>query len=173
MKIFVTSNQQFGRNGAIDAYERPFSSVNEMNFELIDRWNSVVSDEDMVYVLGNFAWDPESAEIAVKSLHGNIVFLNGEYDNAIEEIIEIMDSESFSFLYNSIEELPELNVVLSYWPLLDWPEKNKGSYSVVGHPDKKYQTNHKTNVINCACDFWNFKPIEITKTLELLTSISA
>ena len=173
MKIFVTSNQQFGRNGAIDTYKRPFSTVNEMNSILIEKWNSAVSDEDMVYVLGNFAWDPESAEIAIKSLHGNIIFLNGEYDNAIEEILEIIGDDSFSFLYNSIEELPESNAVLSYWPLLDWPEKNKGSYSIVGHPNKKYQTDHKTNVINCACDFWDFKPIEISKVIELLGSVCA
>jgi len=173
MKIFLTSNQQFGRNGAIDTYKRPFSSVNEMNFELIDRWNSVVSEDDTVYVLGNFAWDPESAELAVKALHGNIIFLNGEYDNAIEEIIEVIGSDDFSFLYNAIEEVPEANVVLSYWPLMDWPEKDKGTYSVIGYPDKKYQTNHKTKIINCACDFWDFKPIDITKTIELLISVGS
>ena len=34
----------------------PFSSVEEMNSEMIKRWNSVVTKQDNVYILGDFSW---------------------------------------------------------------------------------------------------------------------
>jgi calcineurin-like phosphoesterase family protein len=172
MKVFVTSNQQFGRPSAIKAYKRPFHSVDEMNNALIEAWNSVVSPEDIVYVLGNFAWDPEIAEKTINALNGDIVVISGEFDKATAEISELLSLTSIDYLYNSIEEHPEANIVMSYWPLLDWPGKARGSYSIIGHPNKKYKTNHKTRIINCSCDNWEFKPIEATKLIDLFNEVS-
>jgi len=167
MKVFVTSNQQFGRPGAIKAYKRPFTSLDNMNKSLVTAWNSVVSPEDTVYVLGNFAWDPEIAEIAIKNLNGDIVVISGEFDKATNELDELDSVVNVDFLYNAIEEHEESNIVMSYWPLMDWPGKSNGAYSVVGHPNKKFKTNHKTRLINCCCDFWEYKPIEATRLIEL------
>jgi len=169
MKVFVTSNQQFGRPGAIKAYKRPFDSVNEMNSELIEAWNSEVSAEDIVYVLGNFAWDPETAEVILKNLNGEIVIISGEYDKAITDISEMVN---INFLYNAIEYHPEVNAVMSYWPLVDWPNKSKKAYSFIGHPSQKYKTNHKSRIINCSCDNWEFKPIEVIKIIKLFEEVN-
>ena len=172
MKVFVTSNQQFGRPSAIKAYKRPFDSVGEMNDSLIYEWNSVVSPEDIVYVLGNFAWDPETSEMIIRNLNGDIVIISGEYDKATAEIAATLGLDAIDFLYNAIEEHPEANVVMSYWPLLEWPNKSKGSYSIIGHPSSKYKTNHKTRIINCSCDNWEYKPVEVTKLIELFEDVN-
>lgn len=172
MKVFVTSNQQFGRKGAIKAYKRPFEDVKEMNIYLIETWNSVVNDGDIVYVLGNFAWDPETLEMIARNLNGDIIVISGEYDRATRDVAEIKGIIDIEYLYNAIEEHPEINAVLSYWPLSEWPDKNKGSYSIIGYPGKDHKTNHKTRVINCACDNWEFKPVEISKLIELLEDVN-
>jgi calcineurin-like phosphoesterase family protein len=173
MKVFVTSNQQFGRKGAIRSYKRPFDDVDEMNLQLVEAWNSVVSDEDIVYVLGNFAWDPETLEVITKNLNGDIIVISGEYDNAVRDVAEIEGIIDIEYLYNAIEEHPEIDATLSYWPLSVWPNKNKGSYSIIGFPGKEYKTNHKSRIINCACDYWEFKPIEISKMIALLEDVSS
>ena len=172
MKVFVTSNQQFGRKGAIRAYKRPFIDTGDMDLQLINIWNSVVGIDDIVYVLGNFAWDPETLEVVVKSLNGNIIVISGEHDNAARDIAEMSGIVDIDFLYNAIEEHPEANVVMSYWPLSEWPRKSKGTYSIIGYPAKEHKTNHKTRVINCACDLWDFKPIEVSKIIELLDEVN-
>jgi len=174
MKVFVTSNQQFGRPGAIKAYKRSFYDVHEMNESLVESWNSVVSDDDTVYVLGNFAWDPETAELMLSRLNGTIFNITGEYDKAIIELDEnSLGRLDIGLLYNVIEEIPTYNAVISYWPLLDWPSKTKGSYSIIGHPNKKYKSDHKSRIINCTCDLWNFKPVEISKIIELFDEAKA
>jgi calcineurin-like phosphoesterase family protein len=171
MKTFVTSNQQFGRPGAIKSYKRPFEDVQEMNQALFESWNEVVSPEDTVYVLGNFAWDPETAEHFLRSLNGTIINIDGEFDSAIEELSETAVGLDIDYFDGILEFMPEENAVLSYWPLLEWPGKSKGSYSVVGHPNKKYRSNHKTKTVNCCCDFWEYKPVELSKIIELFNEV--
>ena len=36
---------------------RPFSTIEEMNLEIVKRWNRAVSEQDHVYVLGDFIWN--------------------------------------------------------------------------------------------------------------------
>jgi len=168
MKMFITSNQQFGRQSANALENRGFANVEEMNDHLIEQWNSVVSDGDMVYVAGNFAWDPESLEYAIKRLNGSMVVMGGEMDHAIYDFASKIGEESgVAYTPDQIKILKSLNVVISYWPLKTWPNKDKNSISIVGHPDKEYKTSHVDKVINVSCDMWDFKPVNVKDMLQL------
>ena len=50
--IFVTSDPHFYHDNIIKYCNRPFSNVDEMNLTLIRNWNSKVTPEDDVYVIG-------------------------------------------------------------------------------------------------------------------------
>ena len=169
MKIFLTSNQQFGRPGAIKAYKRPFASLEEMNLHLINKWNCVVSDEDAVFVLGNFVWDPEIGEQLIEQLNGEIYVIDGEYDRASEDMVSLKkDDGKIRFISEGIRRMLKVKSVLSYWPLADWPKKKQGFVSFIGHPNyKKYKSSHKSKIANVTCDAWDFKPIELTKITTL------
>lgn len=54
--IFFTSDQHFQHANIIQYCDRPFSSVEEMNLELIQRHNSVVRPQDVVFHLGDFCF---------------------------------------------------------------------------------------------------------------------
>ena len=54
MGIFFTSDNHFGHGNIIKYCERPFSSVTEMDAEMIRRWNHAVKENDIVYHLGDF-----------------------------------------------------------------------------------------------------------------------
>jgi calcineurin-like phosphoesterase family protein len=56
-KVFFTSDTHFGHANIIKYCGRPFASVEEMNRELIARWNAVVGPRDTVYHLGDRAWE--------------------------------------------------------------------------------------------------------------------
>ena len=166
MKIFVTSNQQFGRPGSINAYKRPFTDVEEMDEYLVKQWNSVVKKQDTVFVLGNFAWDPESGERLAKLLNGTIYVMPGEWDRAAKDISDVSGT-TLTYHGVGIKELLSLKAVLSYWPLTDWPKKKKGFISFIGHPNKKYKSDHKKHIVNTRFDDWDFKPIEVSKLVKL------
>lgn len=52
-----------------------------MNAALIKNWNTSVSDEDTVYVLGDAFWDKESSCIEImEQLHGHKHLIQGNHD---------------------------------------------------------------------------------------------
>ena len=58
--VWVTSDTHFNHANIIKYCNRPFSSVEEMNETIIANWNKVVSEDDMVYHLGDFALGDKS-----------------------------------------------------------------------------------------------------------------
>ena len=54
MQTFFTSDTHFDDEFAIPYFSRPFQSVEEMNAVMVERWNHVVTDNDIVYHLGDF-----------------------------------------------------------------------------------------------------------------------
>lgn len=49
-KIFFTSDLHFGHENVLRFDNRPFETVEEMDDELIKRWNDKVGKGDLVYV---------------------------------------------------------------------------------------------------------------------------
>lgn len=64
-KNYYISDLHFGHYNIMRFDNRPFNSVEEMDKALIDNWNSVVSEGDTVYILGDFCWLKEDIWIAI------------------------------------------------------------------------------------------------------------
>lgn len=62
----------------------PFESVDEMHSYLIDRWNSVVTARDRVYILGDIAF-PKHAWNILNGLNGQLVGVLGNHDTHQDE----------------------------------------------------------------------------------------
>lgn len=81
MNRFFTSDTHFGHSNIIRYCDRPFANFEEMDAALVENWNHVVGDTDVVYHLGDVAmgasdrWD----EI-LKSLNGYKVLVTGNHD---------------------------------------------------------------------------------------------
>ena len=58
--IRFTSDTHFGHNNIIKFCKRPWKTTEEMNEALIERWNSVVKPDDIVFHLGDFAFAANS-----------------------------------------------------------------------------------------------------------------
>lgn len=78
-KIYFISDTHFGED-TIRRYEnRPFQSVHEMDEMIIVNWNEVVSESDVVYLLGDFGADGKEKEILSK-LNGTKYLVKGNHD---------------------------------------------------------------------------------------------
>ena len=53
-KLFFTSDLHFGHAKIIEHCKRPFSSVYEMDKVLTDNWNSVIKEDDLIIIAGDF-----------------------------------------------------------------------------------------------------------------------
>lgn len=165
-KIFITSDTFFGRKNIIELANRPFANVEEMDAALIENWNSVVGEDDLVYHLGNFAWTPTVADEILKELNGDIKFILGEYDDALVEVYEYY--EGVDIIPNEIFKDYENKIVLSHWPLELWPGKETGIYHFHGSSLKELKTDlTKMKRVNVCCDNWNFVPQQIKVLFDI------
>ncbi|HTN99244.1 MAG TPA: hypothetical protein VL068_01110, partial [Microthrixaceae bacterium] len=81
MQTWFTSDLHLGHNNIIRYCARPFSSVDEMDEALVQRWNETVADEDRIWVLGDFALGDIGASLALTStLRGRKILLAGNHD---------------------------------------------------------------------------------------------
>lgn len=71
-----------GHANIIEYCNRPFSNANEMNEEMIKRWNSIIKKGDKVWHLGDFILGKKdvAAEI-ISRLNGNIYLIKGNHDH--------------------------------------------------------------------------------------------
>ena len=79
---YYISDSHFGHKNILSFDRRPYDTTEEMELDLIFRWNSQVSNEDHVYVLGDFLWKAESNEWIriLNKLKGNIHLILGNHD---------------------------------------------------------------------------------------------
>lgn len=147
----------------------------EYNKNIISNWNSIVNDDDRVYILGGFGIC-DTYDI-VFELKGNLIFLNTffstdeiESRNNMKELIDKSVNkklkERIVFSENQIELIPKKDIILSYFPLVDWYGKKSGSLCFHGMYEETNMNNYN---FCCNASKWNFKPVDID---EVKTNIS-
>ncbi len=82
MAVFFTADTHFGSQRALEHSKRPFASVDIMDNILIDNWNSLITNDDYVYHLGDFG----DYEVA-KQLNGKIILIPGNHERANPDFI--------------------------------------------------------------------------------------
>lgn len=80
-KTFFTSDTHFGHSNIIWMCKRPYKDVEEMNKALIDNWNSIISEDDTVFHLGDFAFGGSTLWNGIlDQLNGKIILIQGNHD---------------------------------------------------------------------------------------------
>jgi calcineurin-like phosphoesterase family protein len=80
-ETWFTSDHHFGHKNIL-TYEpiaRPFKTIEEMHNVLIDRWNTVVGENDTVYYCGDFAFGKHNINFA-RDLRGQKKLIMGNHD---------------------------------------------------------------------------------------------
>lgn len=79
--IWFISDTHFGHSGIIRHAGRPYETVDEMDTDLVKRWNAKVGRHDLVYHLGDFAWSAGIAKRIRPRLNGAIRLIAGNHDD--------------------------------------------------------------------------------------------
>lgn len=176
--IYLTSDLLFGRQKA--AEDRGFNSLDHMEAALIEQWNSTVKDSDTVYHLGNFSWDPISAETVLSALRGKIVFLLGPRDAHMAEVSLVRAGKHQLVTGGGMSLLRDIpmrkkgkrtDVVASHWPLADWPGRESGVIHAHGGSLRTDLAGQPGRFcVNCAN--WELKPVDVEALLEFADEFS-
>lgn len=108
---FVTSDHHFGHARISELAGRPFTSVDEMNAIMIERWNALVGPDDVVLHLGDLALGPIETSVALTSkLNGRRLLVPGNHDRVSTATQSYRAIERFTPLYEDAgwTVLPEI-----------------------------------------------------------------
>lgn len=144
MKTFFTSDTHFDDEYAIQYFHRPFRNVNEMNAVMVERWNNVVSQDDVVYHLGDFTLeDLHHFTKWAGQLNGSINILPGSHDQpwlkdfvSSEKIRVLAPLISLEFSETGVAGRPQV-IVLCHYSMQVWYRSNQGSWHLFGHTHGK------------------------------------
>lgn len=113
---FYIADLHIGHANVIKFDKRPFVDVDDMKSVIVKKWNEAVTNEDTVYILGDFIWHREDQWPAiVKSLRGRKVLVKGNHD-------PISFSAETRALFDDISDYKEIDdgdrhVILSHYPM--------------------------------------------------------
>jgi len=159
-EIFFTADTHFNHANIIKFSRRPFKNVEEMNESIIENWNKVVSENDIVYHLGDFSFGFQGKFL--KRLNGKVHLILGSHD-------KMPKSESMKFAsvqkYKEIK-YNEIPIVLFHNPIDIWEKSHYDSIHLHGHTHGLYQAEGK--IYDVGVDNNNFTPIHIIDILKIM-----
>lgn len=167
-QIFFTSDHHFLHTNIIEYCKRPFASENEMNTAMIAKWNKTITDNDIVYYLGDFAIEKRNQDEAFRNIQKILTQLRGQ-----KILIAGNHDEAYLRIYNKyfieIHNYYELNangkkLVLFHYPIEEWNSASKGSLHLHGH---QHGVNiPKKNRLDVGADKHNFIPLSFSRIVE-------
>jgi len=190
--IYFTSDHHFYHANIIRYCKRPFANVEEMNTEMLRRWNSIVQPDDTVFYLGDFSLAKRPVEYFVPLLNGEKYLIMGNHDacHPCHKKKAALGREVFlkagfkSLELERVIEIAGQPVLLSHMPYpvtrpesapplqpydlkyMEFRPKNEGRWLLHGHVHEKWKVKEK--MINVGVDVWDFYPVPISEIEKII-----
>lgn len=174
--IYFTADTHFGSDRLIsDGFRRHFKSAEEQDAKLIEVWNSVVSEEDVVFMLGDFMGvaDEDKFRWVAHQLKGKKILLLGNNDIWLRYRPELAN-EYFVRVEDYIEfKVGPVALTLTHYPLQTWNKSGVGAIAIHGHIHKEglrflidddYRP--RMNRFCCCSDMWEHRPVTLTDMIN-------
>lgn len=146
-KVWFTSDLHFWHKNICKYCNRPFETMEEMNQALINNWNSVVKEDDTVFVLGDMGFcGYDKLEPLMSQLNGKKYLIQGNHDSdkIVFRLYEANIIEGYYKMHEVTiigdEECPDQQLTLCHFPMIDWPNKERGAWMVHGHQHQLPET---------------------------------
>jgi calcineurin-like phosphoesterase family protein len=158
----VISDPHLAHANIIKYCNRPFDSVEEHDWTIINRWNSAVAPEDQVYCLGDMAFGRGSKEMLeeyLPMLNGEIHLIKGNHDH--ETAQWYMDRGVYR-VYSGEFLWYTPGVLLSHRPCPTW----RPNINIHGHTHNLMHTGPSDIYVNVSADVINFTPVDLDELIE-------
>lgn len=163
-RVFVLSDTHFDHGNVIRFSHRPFDSIRQMNYQMVENWNNTVK-EDRLYFLGDltFGRGRRPIDFWMKKLGGKIYHLRGNHDTDIIEHATVIPNR-YGIQYRDYQFL-----------LMHEPRRPFGYDGWIIHGDK-HNTNlidyplihQKNKTVNVSAELVNYTPLSLEKIISLI-----
>ena len=163
-KIWFTSDLHLNQQRTLDLSKRPFVNLTEMNQTIIDNWNNVVHNTDIVYILGD-AGDYDY----LKYLKGHKKLITGNYERRDKNILDKIVTPDFEILTDNEIKIVNYNNKIYTLNMSHEPSKLKNipidetHINLFGHIHKLCMI--KEFGLNVGTDCHNFTSIDMNTIL--------
>lgn len=183
MKVFFTSDLHFGHENVLRFDHRPWKTAEEMDAELIRRWNNKVAPGDLVYVLGDLIWktrDGDAPEL-LKQLNGQIILIKGNHDRFVNNgaakkcLAGVKDYDDIAVTLN---DGVTRRCILSHYFIPMYNGHRYGAIHLHGHSHNTEEAKeeleiaaelnkrgYKNEIYNVGCMYWNYEPVTLDEIL--------
>lgn len=170
--IFFTSDHHFGHANIIKFVQRPFADVDEMNAEMIKRWNEKVGKDDTVFHLGDFALMPSGKVRQLREqLNGKICLITGNHEGAA-----LSNADCFEWIKDYYELMVEDNdahkgqrlMVLFHYAMRVWNASHHGSWHLYGHSHGSLPDDATSLSFDIGVDNHDFYPLSYLEVKNIM-----
>jgi len=136
---------------------REFSSVEEMDETMVQRWNEVVRDQDRIYHMGDVAMNHRCLPI-MSRLKGKKVLIKGNHD-----IFKLKDYTPYFEDIRAYKIFPKHGLVVSHIPVHTCQLEGRFKINAHGHmhqnilPDARY--------INLCVEHTDYRPVTLNEVM--------
>jgi calcineurin-like phosphoesterase family protein len=168
---YFTSDTHFSHRNIIKYTNRPFANADEMNEEIIRNWNRIVTKQDIIYHLGDVAFEKDRDKLVwmLSRLNGEKHLIWGNHDKLLKTI-RWQDHFQSAQPMRVIHVPPEATgtgrgqrIVLCHYAMRVWDQSHHGTWQLYGHSHGSLPDD--VNMLSCdvGVDSWNFAPVSMAQ----------
>jgi len=163
-KIYFISDLHYSHDREFIWKKRGYSSVYEMNSHIIESCNSIITNDDILFNLGDMAFDDSDAQktkMLIDSINCKTHYmLWGNHRSGCAKLYNSIKNEfnpglqnyeiypltykKFVFIGHYCELLigKKQKIILSHYPFNSWVDFGRGSWNLYGHCHQNLKCNH-------------------------------
>ena len=133
MSIFYISDLHFGHQNVLKFDHRPYADTDEMDHDMIRKWNDRVGKDDDVYVVGDFAFrSGHDPAWYLQQLSGHKHLIVGNHDG------KMLKNKNAMRYWETVDNLTNIqdgdkSIILCHFPILEWNQMRHWHLLVYGH----------------------------------------
>jgi len=149
---YITSDQHFYHKNIIEYENRPFKNVDEMNDNMLKKWNNTISKKDKVYFLGDLCIPSQAYKEIVPMLNGYKIMIMGNHDCLSHK----------RYLESGFEEVSRYPIIIDKFYILShkpvYLDENSEYINIHGHMHSKHIL--ESNYYNVSVERNNYTPVK-------------
>lgn len=163
MDTWFTSDTHFGHANIIKYCDRPWSSAEEMDEAIVERWNEKVGHDDVVYHLGDVSFhknEHHTAEI-LNSLNGQILIIPGNHDThrTLNRIGLWCENATVATSALIERDINGKRIVLCHYAMRVWNKSHYGAWQLYGHSHGSLPDDPNALSMDVGVDPNNYAPV--------------